>query len=71
MPLMNGWEFIENYDQLDKEKRKAKVIIMLTTSLNPEAREKTEKIESITGFKTKPMSQEKFVEMMEELDFVI
>ncbi|MCK5860806.1 MAG: response regulator, partial [Abyssibacter sp.] len=36
MPIMNGWEFIEAYEQLDPKFQSGVVIMMLTTSLNPE-----------------------------------
>ena len=38
MPAMNGWEFLEKYNNLEKGHRGNIVIIMLTTSLNPDDR---------------------------------
>src|SRR4051812_14957319 len=37
MPAMNGWEFLDKYKEIKKPQDKT-VIIMLTTSLNPEDR---------------------------------
>ena len=58
MPAMDGWEFLERYKQLPKEQQGKIVIIMLTTSLNPDDREKASKIKEISGFETKPLTPE-------------
>ena len=58
MPAMDGWEFLEKYKQLPKEHQSKIVIIMLTTSLNPDDREKASKIKEISGFETKPLTPE-------------
>ena len=58
MPAMNGWEFLEKYRQLDKGKQGKIVIIMLTTSLNPDDKVKAAKIPEISGFENKPLSSE-------------
>ena len=57
MPGMNGWEFLEAYKQLKEEQQTAKVlVIMLTTSLNPDDRAKADEIKEIDGFYTKPVT---------------
>jgi CheY-like chemotaxis protein len=58
MPAMDGWEFLEKYRQLPKDLQGKIVIIMLTTSLNPDDREKASKIKEISGFETKPLTPE-------------
>lgn len=58
MPAMDGWEFLENYKKLPKEQQGKIVIIMLTTSLNPDDKEKASKIKEISGFETKPLTPE-------------
>lgn len=56
MPAMNGWDFLEEYRLLE-EKHKGKVIIvMLTTSLNPDDEEKARNIKEINDFKNKPLT---------------
>lgn len=57
MPAMNGWDFLEAYQQLPAEKRKA-VIVMLTTSINPDDRVKARQIAAVAGFKHKPLTRE-------------
>lgn len=57
MPAMNGWEFLEKYRKLKKEK-KGVIIIMLTTSLNPDDKIKAGKTPEISGFENKPLNPE-------------
>lgn len=63
MPKMNGWEFIEAYEQLEKEQQAKIVIVMLTTSLNPEERERAEASQTVKDFRSKPLT----VEMLHEI----
>lgn len=34
MPLMDGWDFLEEHNKLTSEKRKNTIVVMLTTSAN-------------------------------------
>jgi CheY-like chemotaxis protein len=58
MPIMNGWQFLERYDQLDKEKKAGKVIVMLTASINPDDKAKALKYNIVGDFVSKPLSAE-------------
>jgi CheY-like chemotaxis protein len=53
MPAMNGWEFLKEYNDLEDEQKGNIVIIMLTTSLNPDDKSKAEETPHITGFEKK------------------
>src|SRR3954469_11512522 len=66
MPRMNGWEFLEQYKDLEV-KQKAKVVIMiLTTSANPDDLKRAKQIQDVTGFSTKPLSTEMLTEILEK-----
>ncbi|GLB49177.1 response regulator [Neptunitalea lumnitzerae] len=56
MPGMNGWEFLEEYKDLDEEQKAKIVIVMLTTSLNPDDEERARKNPLVNGFKNKPLN---------------
>ncbi len=56
MPIMDGFEFLEAYEQLNIEQRQSVVIILLTTSLNPQEVEKVKQA-NITGFLNKPLTE--------------
>ena len=58
MPHMNGWEFLDAYSKLDKELQSRAIIIMLTTSGNPEDEAKAKTWSSVADFITKPLTKE-------------
>lgn len=57
MPGLNGWDFIDEY-KLQKEKYGLNsVIIVLTTSANPDDRRRATEIREIREFRNKPLTQ--------------
>lgn len=58
MPGMNGWEFLENYDQLIDEAKARVVVVMLTTSMNPADDNKARESGVIAKFLNKPLTEE-------------
>jgi CheY-like chemotaxis protein len=59
MPKMNGWEFLEAFKLLATAHKTKTIIVMLTTSENPEDKNKAESIAEVVGFETKPLTPEK------------
>src|SRR5580704_12008541 len=57
MPKMNGWEFLEQYKHLSAHQKARVVIMILTTSANPDDIKKANEIEEVTGFETKPLTE--------------
>jgi CheY-like chemotaxis protein len=58
MPKMNGWEFLKAYENLTEIKKAKIIIAMLTTSSNPNEKEKSAEFPEITGFNSKPLTEE-------------
>ena len=58
MPGMNGFEFLEEYHKLDQKLKSKIMIIMLSTSLNPDDRKKAIEIKEVTEFMNKPLDME-------------
>jgi CheY-like chemotaxis protein len=58
MPKMNGWEFLVEYEKLEEDVKSKYVIIMLTTSENPEDIAKSKEFKSISDFISKPLTKE-------------
>jgi CheY-like chemotaxis protein len=58
MPGMNGWEFLEEYNQLDKELQGHAIIIMLTTSDNSDDLERAKTWHIVSDYITKPLTKE-------------
>jgi len=69
MPRMNGWEFIETImeDGLDKKILNTCIIVMLTTSLNPNDKEKALQYKVISDFRHKPLTKEILKEVIVSL----
>jgi CheY-like chemotaxis protein len=66
MPAMNGWEFLEEYKNLNEEQKARMMIVMLTTSLFPEDKEKALHISDVSGFEHKPLTRDKFERVLEK-----
>jgi len=58
MPDMNGWEFLREYNELDKELQSKTVIIMLTTSQNADDKAKAMKWSFVSDYITKPLTKD-------------
>lgn len=63
MPGMNGWEFLQEYNKLDKQLQSRAIVVMLTTSDNPDDKMKAMDLNCASDFKTKPLTKE----MLEEI----
>jgi len=66
MPVMDGWQFLEEYDKLEDVQKGKVVVIMLTTSLNPADIAKTKKRFGNDSFKYKPLTLEMINEIMQK-----
>lgn len=58
MPGMNGFEFLEIYHTLEEDQKSKGVVIMLTTSLNPDDKTKAMGFKEVTEFQNKPLTVE-------------
>ena len=63
MPLMNGFEFLQEYDKLDAESKSAEKIFMLSSSLDPNDFKRSTENKYITQFIHKPLTHK----ILEEL----
>jgi CheY-like chemotaxis protein len=64
MPVMDGWEFAEAYSKLTPEQKGDTKIIMLTSSLNPDDKERALKLSAISGFQNKILTMEGLTEIL-------
>ncbi|MFK7904148.1 MAG: response regulator, partial [Chitinophagales bacterium] len=56
MPIMNGWEFLEEYSKIHKSARAKAVIITLSTSLEDSDYKRAHDLKVVSGFQNKPLS---------------
>jgi CheY-like chemotaxis protein len=57
MPGMNGWDFLKEYELLDKESQSKVVIIMLTSSDNEDDVARSKAWNFISDYITKPLTE--------------
>ena len=66
MPAMDGWEFLDEYKALIKEHHKKIIIIMLTTSINPDDALRAYGMPEVSGFESKPITIEKLDKILKK-----
>jgi len=58
MPLMDGFQFLDEFDKLKDTTKKHCKIVMLTSSINPQDVNKSKKYDYVKKYINKPLSQE-------------
>ena len=66
MPKMNGWEFLEQYKHLNIAQKAKVLIVILTTSANPDHIKRAKEIQDVTGYETKPLTKELMMEILQQ-----
>ncbi len=58
MPLMDGFQFLDEFEKLSNETKNKIRIIMLTSSINPQDMSKAKKYPYVKKYINKPLTQE-------------
>ncbi len=58
MPVMDGWEFLEEYAVFQEQLPKQIRIFVLTSSIDEKDKERVNAYSFVTGYLTKPLSKE-------------
>ncbi|MEO9477430.1 MAG: response regulator [Cyclobacteriaceae bacterium] len=66
MPVMDGWEFLEEYDKLGEEQKAGIVLVMLTTSLNPKDQERAADNKYIKEFVSKYLDESGLMDLIKK-----
>lgn len=66
MPGMDGWEFLEEYNKLPADLQGKVIVVMLTTSENPDEKARALGVNTLAEFKTKPLTIEMLDEILEK-----
>lgn len=64
MPVMNGFEFLDEYQKLDAELRESIVVSMLTTSLAKSDLEKANNYPDLKDYIDKPIDKQKISDLL-------
>ncbi len=65
MPKLNGWDFLNEYREWNRHGEYEPVIVILTTSMNPEDEKRAREHTEVTGYESKPLSKNKLDEVLE------
>ena len=66
MPGMNGWQFIDKYEELDPKLREEIIVVMLSTSENPDDLRKANELVTVSSFYNKPLTEELIFSILKE-----
>jgi CheY-like chemotaxis protein len=58
MPLMDGFQFLDEFNKLSNETKKYCHIVMLTSSINPQDMNKSKKYDYVKKYVNKPLTQD-------------
>jgi CheY-like chemotaxis protein len=67
MPVMNGWQFLEEFEKLVIPNKEQLVVMMLTTSVNPLDFEYSKDFTSIHGYRRKPLTHAMLIKLYDEI----
>jgi len=62
MPIMNGWQFLEEFVMLNPSIGKKITIYVCSSSISPDDVNKAKSISEVTDFIVKPITKEKLIE---------
>jgi len=71
MPLMNGWEFLEEYEHIKNDIKKKVTINMLSSSVYNDDISKAETYTTVNKFISKPLTVDKIKDLYESLNIGI
>lgn len=63
MPVMDGWDFITSFERIQPMISKKIVIYIVSSSIANSDKEKAKKFKVISGFLSKPLTLENFIEI--------
>ena len=67
MPVMNGFEFLEEYEKLEDQFKVSYVVFMLTSSLHAKDINRAKDFETLNGYCEKPMTEEMIQQILDKI----
>lgn len=67
MPIMDGWQFLEEYALLKPKIDTQIIIYIITSSVSPEDIIRAKNIKEVTDYIIKPITKENFIAILEKL----
>lgn len=67
MPIMDGWQFLEAFTELNPKIGKKITIYICSSSISPDDIKKAKTISAVTDYIIKPITKDKLIEMIARL----
>lgn len=67
MPVMDGFQFLEEYEKIEDSLAKKITIYMVSSSVDPEDVIKAKSFETVTDYISKPLNEDKFERILADL----
>lgn len=67
MPIMNGWQFLEEYAKLNPTIGKKITIYICSSSISPDDITRAKTISEVSDYIIKPITKEKLIDMLKKL----
>lgn len=67
MPIMNGWQFLEEYAKLNPKIGKKITIYICSSSISPDDIARAKTINEVSDYIIKPLTKDKLIDMIKRL----
>ncbi len=67
MPIMNGWQFLEEFTLLNPKIGKQITIYICSSSISPDDVSKARSINEVTDYIIKPIAKDKLIEVLKKI----
>jgi CheY-like chemotaxis protein len=67
MPIMDGWQFLDEFVKINSKIGKKITIYICSSSISPDDVARAKSISAVSDFIIKPMTKEKLIEMIKNL----
>lgn len=67
MPVMDGWEFLEEFAMLKPKLGKKITIYVTSSSISPHDMQRAKSISEVTDYVIKPINKERFIELINDI----
>jgi len=67
MPVMDGWQFLEEYNMIKPEINKTITIYVITSSVSREDFDRVKKFNAVSDYIIKPISKGNFIEVLKKI----
>lgn len=68
MPIMDGWEFLEKFEEFSEEIKKSCTIYMVSSSVYEDDIAKSKQYSTVKDFVSKPLMRDKILEIYAEVN---